>query len=63
MDYADDALVEKIWQDLDGRVSRQQIVRTVREIAAQFQDAKVATFVPIFIHRRALEQLGVKAGS
>lgn len=57
MDHVDDSLVEKLWRDLDGQVSRQQIVRAVREIAAQFQDAKVTTFVPIFIHRRALEQL------
>jgi hypothetical protein len=29
----------------------------VTEIAAQFQNARVTTFVPIFIHRQALERL------
>jgi hypothetical protein len=60
----DASVVEKLWQDLEGRASRDQIGRTVTEIAAQFQDARVTTFVPIFIHRRALEQLrGLRASS
>jgi hypothetical protein len=58
IDYADDSLVEKLWNELNGQVSRQQITLAVREIAAQFQDARVTTFVPIFVRRRALEQLG-----
>jgi len=57
MDYVDDSLVEKLWLDLNGQVSRDQIDRTVTEIAAHFQNARVTTFVPIFIHRKALEQL------
>jgi hypothetical protein len=56
-DYAEDWLVEKLWLDLDRQVSRQQVATTVAEIAEQFQDATVTTFVPIFIRRKALERL------
>lgn len=57
MDYVDDSLVEKLWHDLDGQVSRQQIAGAVTEIAARFEKATVTAFVPIFMHRQALEQL------
>jgi hypothetical protein len=56
-DHEDDSLVETLWHDLDGQVPRDQIDLTVTEIVQHFQNAKVTTFVPIFIHRRALEQL------
>jgi hypothetical protein len=56
-DYVDDSLVEKLWHELDGQVSRQRIAGAVTEIAAKFERATVRGFVPIFIHRRALEQL------
>ena len=57
MNDVDDALIEKVWRDLDGQVSRQQIAGAVTEIAARFEKATVTAFVPIFIHRRALEHL------
>ena len=57
MDYVDDALIETLWQDLDGQVSRQQIVREVAQIAAKFEKATVTSFVPIFVRRQALEHL------
>jgi hypothetical protein len=57
MDYVDDSLVETLWHDLDGKVSRQQIARAATEIAAKYEKAIVTAFVPIFIHRQALEQL------
>jgi hypothetical protein len=57
MDYVDDPLVEKLWHELDGQVSRQRIAGAVTEIATRFERATVTAFVPIFIHRQALEQL------
>ena len=56
-DAVDDSLVKKVWQDLDGEVSHEQVRRVVDEIALKYEDAPVQTFVPILIHRRALEQL------
>ena len=57
MDYVDDALVETLWKDLDGQVSRQQIAGAVTRVAARFEKATVTAFVPIFIRRQALEYL------
>jgi hypothetical protein len=57
MDYEDDALVETLWRDLNGQVPRQQIAVVVNQVAARFEDATVTAFVPIFIHRRALDRL------
>lgn len=57
MNSVDDSLVEKLWHELDGQVSRQQIAGAVTDTAAGFEKATVTTFVPIFIHREALERL------
>jgi len=57
MDYVDDALVETLWKDLDGQVSRQQIATAASQIAAKFEKVTVTAFVPIFIRRQALEYL------
>lgn len=56
-DYVDDSLVDKLWHELDGQVSRQRIAGAVTEIAAKFERATVTAFVPVSIHRQALEQL------
>ena len=57
MDNVDDSLVEQLWRELNGQVSRQQIAGAVTEITAGFEKVTVRGFVPIFVHRRALEQL------
>ena len=57
MDYGYDALVETLWQDLDGQVARQKITTEVSRIAARFEKATVTAYVPIFIRRQALELL------
>jgi hypothetical protein len=61
MEHVDDALVEALWQDLDGQVARQQIAKEVREVAARFENATVTAFVPIFVRRRALERLRLES--
>ena len=53
----DDALIEQVWRDLNGQVSRLKIRQVATDVAAMFQDAKVRTFVPIFIRRTTCEQL------
>lgn len=50
-------LVEKLWHDLNGQVSREKIARSITQTAERFRDASVTAFVPIFIERFALEQL------
>jgi hypothetical protein len=52
-----DSLIEQIWRDLNGQISRVKIRQVATDAAARFQDAKVRTFVPIFIRRDSCEQL------
>ena len=53
----DDSLIEQIWHDLDGQVTREQIRQVVTEIGAEFQSATVTAYVPILIRKRAREKL------
>jgi len=57
LDGVDDALIETIWHELDRQLPRERIACVVAEVALRFQNASVKTFLPIFIHRRALERL------
>ena len=57
MNNVDPYLIEKVWRDLDGQLSREYVRRVVAEVARGFQDAKVKAFLPILIHREALKQL------
>ena len=57
VDGIDDVLVEAIWHELERQLPRERIRRVVAEIAIGFQDARVKTFVPIFVRRRAVERL------
>lgn len=55
-DYLDN-LIEQIWRDLGGQVPRQQIRQVAAEVTAEFHDATVTAFVPIFVRRRTRERL------
>jgi len=57
MSYVDESLVEKVWRDLDEQLPREQVAHVVAEIALEFQDATVKTFLPILIHRQAMARL------
>ena len=59
-DIVDDALVDTIWQDLDGLVSRERIREIACEVAATYQDASVTTLMPIFVRRRTKEILALR---
>ncbi len=53
----DDRFVEAIWHELDGQLPRARVHSVVSEIALRFQDATVKTFLPILVHRRAIQRL------
>ena len=57
--HLDDSLVEQIWQDLDGQVTRELICQVVNEIATEFRTATITAFIPIFIRRQAREKLEI----
>lgn len=56
-DWVDQSLVEKVWHDLNQAVSREQVHHVVANIALQYRDAPVQAFVPILVHRQAIDQL------
>lgn len=57
IDGIDDELVEAIWHELDQQIPRERVSCVVAEVALGFQHATVKTFLPILVHRQALERL------
>lgn len=55
--YVNDALIDAIWQDLEGRVTRDKVYQVAYDVAADFHDATVIQFIPILIRRRASMKL------
>lgn len=53
----DDTIIEAIWSDLEGRVDREQVRRVALDVAQEFANATVTSFVPLFIRRRTYERL------
>jgi hypothetical protein len=53
----DNALIESIWKELNGRADREIISRTVLEARASYQHATIKTFIPILIRRDVLDRL------
>ncbi len=60
--HVDEILIEGIWRDLGGQVTRERIRQVATSVAAEFGDATVTTFLPIFIHRRTRAKLEDEAG-
>jgi hypothetical protein len=52
-----EAVVEQIWNDLGGTVTRPAIRKELAKVIPAFQDARVTTYVPIFVRRRTVERL------
>ena len=57
LDLDVESLVEQIWTDLGGQVSRLAIRHQVADVIPAFQDARITAYVPIFVRRRTVEQL------
>jgi hypothetical protein len=55
--YVDDPLIEKIWRDLGKQITHDHVRQVALEVAAEFREARVTTFVPIFIYRLTLKRL------
>ena len=56
-DIVNDVLVEELWRDLEGLITHEKIRQVAMEIAAEYQDVAITTFLPIFVHRRTRERL------
>ena len=52
-----DTIAEQIWSDLNGAATRSVIQETLKEVVPRYKNARIQTFVPIFIRRDAVERL------
>lgn len=55
--WNDEAIVDRIWLDLQGTVDRSIIRQELMQVIPGFQKAHVQTYVPIFLHRVTLERI------
>jgi hypothetical protein len=57
LDWDLESLVEQIWTDLGGQFSRLAIRHQVADVVPTYQDARITTYIPIFVRCRTVEQL------
>lgn len=58
-DWDVETVVEQVWTDLGGTVSRPAIRREVAEVICAFEDARITTYVPLFVRKRTVERLRI----
>jgi hypothetical protein len=58
-DWDVQALLEQIWNHLGGTVSRSTIRQVLAEVIPNYENARVQTFVPIFVHKETVKRLRV----
>jgi DNA-binding SARP family transcriptional activator len=51
-----EAVIEQIWNDLDGTTSRSEIRKVITELAPLYEDVRITTYVPIFLRRDVLRR-------
>jgi len=52
-----DLLTGKIWQDLHGQDPRERVHRVLLDLLPNYQDVRIATYVPILLQRNTIEIL------
>ena len=52
-----EAIIEQIWKDLAGIASRSDIGSVVIEVAPRYADARIFTYVPIFMGKEVRSRL------
>jgi len=52
-----EAIIEQIWKDLAGTASRSDIRGVVIEVASRYTDARIYTYVPIFMRKEVRRRL------
>lgn len=54
-------VVEQVWKDLGGTVTRPAIRQELADVILSFERAPIQTFVPIFVRRRTVERLRTRS--
>ena len=62
-DWDIDIIAEQILTELNGAVTRSTIQEVLTEVVPKYENARIKTFVPIFIRREAVNQLRAKQAS
>jgi hypothetical protein len=57
VDWDEDSITEQIWSDLKGVVTHLTIQEVLKEVIPRYEEARIQTFVPIFIRRDAVDRL------
>jgi hypothetical protein len=52
-----ETLLERIWNHLEGTVSRSTIRQVLAEVFPNYESARVQTFVPIFVQKETVKRL------
>ena len=56
-DWDQENVVERIWNELDGRVDRSTINHVISDVVLSFEGARIKTFIPILVYKHAVEML------
>ncbi len=54
-----EAITDQILDELNGYITRLNVQDVLKEVAPNYENARIQTFVPIFIHRDAINKLRV----
>ena len=50
-------MTEQVWRELGGKVSRETVQQVVSDVVPRYQDARILSYVPIFVRQDALRAL------
>ena len=56
-DWDERAIVEQIWNDLQGTIERSTIRQELTQVIPRFQNARIEIYIPIFLRRVTIERL------
>jgi hypothetical protein len=56
-DWDVETLIEQIWNDLEGTVTRSTIRQVLGQVIPRYENARIRTYVPIFLCKETVEQL------
>lgn len=54
LEWETEAMIERVWHQLQGRVNRTDILQVLLEILPKYEDARITLYVPILVHREAV---------
>ena len=56
-DWEVEVMIERVWHQLQGRVNRSDILQVIFKILPKYENARVTLYVPILVHREAVDVL------